>query len=321
MKKKILLILIVLISLLTITGCGSEKMKKENGPEIIAKDITIYVGVDFDANQYAMVDDDVNLEVIRNDVNDKTPGEYTVTYKATDNSGKSSTKTIMVTVDELNQDKLKQELDNIVSNLGLTDYTLKSNAGHGYNIFSNNYLNNKINDYQTMKMYNGISVIDDILASSASDIKLNKDHYVYYIPKFSFYFEFTDRNEKLNERYSLRSINKSMQISNDEQTITIQNDTSAGMGRGKADSQYEDSYYNTHFYYDMKTAEIETLKEILSSSNIKVIVNTYYNERDIYQPMNEKEVPKTFEFNLSEEDISSLKTAVKLYDNIIKIIG
>lgn len=321
MKKKILLSLLILISLFTITGCSGEKKKKDKGPEIIAQDTTIYVGVDFDAKKYASVKDDIELEIIRNDVNDAIPGEYTVTYKATDNNGKSSTKTIIVTVDELDQDKLKQELDNIISALGLTDYTLKSNVGHGYNVFSNNFLNNKINDFQTMKMYNKIGVIDDILTSSSSDIKLSKDHYVYYIPDFGFYFEFTDKNEKMSERYSLRSINKSMQISNGDQTITIQNDTSSGIGGGKADSQFEKSYYITHFYYNMKNTEIETLKEILSSSNVKVIVNTYYTESDVFKPMNEKKVPKTFEFDLSEEDINSIKKSVALYEEIIKVIG
>ncbi len=317
MKKKILLCLLVLIGLLSLTGCGSENKKKEKGPEIMAQDASIYVGVDFDATKYATVEEGVNLEVIRSNVNDKKPGEYTVTYEATDDSGKTSTKTIMVTVDELNQEKVKQELDNIVSSLGLTDYNMKSNAGLGYNVFTNYYLNNKVNDYQTMRMYNNISVAISTVDASDPDLELSKDHYVYR-PDFYFNFAFTDRNEKLSERYSLYSLNKSMQISNGEKTITIEN---GSIGGEKEKPKFEDAYYITHFSYRMEESDIETLKEILSSSNVNVIANTYYEVSEPDRPLNRHEVPKTFEFNLNEEDINSLKAALNLYDEIIKVVG
>lgn len=320
MKKKILLstLILIVVAILVVSSIiifrKNEKRKKENGPTIIAQDETIYVGVKFDANKYAKVDDGVKLEVIRNDVNDHKAGEYTVTYKATDSYNNSSTKTIIVTVDELNQEKLKQEIESIISKLNLSRYNFKSNIGGGWNISSDKYLNNQINENQTMKMYNTIH-ISESFDEFFSDYELSQNCHIYEITAITFLFELTDRNKIQSDRYNLYSVNQSMQISNGDKTITIQN--SAIDGFTNIDSKFEREYYISEFTYNFKITEISTLKEILSSPNVKLTVNA----ENMNNLLETEKVPCTFEFELNEEDTNNLKATVELYEEIVKIIG
>ena len=73
-------------------------------PIILAKDVVIKVGDEFDAKSYVKASDKEDgdltseVEILENTVNTATAGEYKVVYKVTDSKGASATKTIKVTV-------------------------------------------------------------------------------------------------------------------------------------------------------------------------------------------------------------------------------
>lgn len=75
---------------------------KKPAPVIEVEDVTINVGDKFNALSVATVHDeidkDIKLEVIEDNVDENTPGEYTVTYRAVNSLGEVTIKSITVTV-------------------------------------------------------------------------------------------------------------------------------------------------------------------------------------------------------------------------------
>ncbi len=78
-------------------------------PEIVAKDITIKVGDNFDVMEDVTANDKEdgnitsNIEVVENTVDTSKAGEYRVVYKVSDSQGASVTKEIKVTVEVVDE--------------------------------------------------------------------------------------------------------------------------------------------------------------------------------------------------------------------------
>ncbi|MBQ8997226.1 MAG: DUF5011 domain-containing protein [Clostridium sp.] len=75
-----------------------------DAPVIKVDDIVIYEGQTFDPLKYVTVEDE-DIDILdrleyTTDVNENVPGEYSVTYKATDSEGEITTKKVKVTVKE-----------------------------------------------------------------------------------------------------------------------------------------------------------------------------------------------------------------------------
>jgi|GEM_PF-4060558 len=96
--RRILNLSILFFSFLFIVGCDM------SAPKIYADDQVLVLGSDFNPLTVASAeddtDDDPTLEVVSSGVDTSKVGEYQVTYKATDYEGKSSEKTINVSVIE-----------------------------------------------------------------------------------------------------------------------------------------------------------------------------------------------------------------------------
>ena len=110
-------------------------LKKKLPPIIIAEDVVLEKGEEFDPLDFIVVTDSdgnyldkSNVEIIENTVNLSEPGKYKISYKMVDNNGLSTTKTITVTVEE-------PDVDNDNSNEN-------SNENSGNSISDNNKNNN-----------------------------------------------------------------------------------------------------------------------------------------------------------------------------------
>ena len=119
-------------------------VKKDEAPEIDAKDSTIFIGDTFNELENVKATDkedgDItkNIKVVENTINTKKSGEYKVTYKVTDSNENTTTKTIKVEVLE------KEELDEI----NIDDYNEEDGE-----FFLNNIEWNKTDKYFTISGY------------------------------------------------------------------------------------------------------------------------------------------------------------------------
>lgn len=118
-------------------------------PEIVANDLTIALGTEFNSKDYATATDPedgkiTNIEVIKDDVDTSILGEYHVIYKVTDSFGNSVTKEIKVTVIEK---KLIEKDGEFYLNKLSWNKTSKKYTISGYIIILNTNNNDKNAEY------------------------------------------------------------------------------------------------------------------------------------------------------------------------------
>ena len=108
-------------------------------PVIKTRDITLYEGLKFHAEEFATVSDnsgeDISATVKNSNVDTSTAGEYYVTYEAIDSSGNSTEKTATVEVRLLNSSKdVMDVVDQYLTEERLSGYEKKDIALDGQDL-------------------------------------------------------------------------------------------------------------------------------------------------------------------------------------------
>ena len=185
-------------------------------------------------------------------------------------------------------------------------------VGFGINIESNRYLNKELNDYRKLKMYNIIPIVNSF---NTKDYNLSDGNYIYQIDYFRFYFEFIDSTSPIDERWFLYSMDQVLEITDGNLTLTIDGAEIPELG------DFNRISYKSIFGYDMEATNVDTLKEILNSDNVKIKANVtdgYNSPLSTLPP--EKITPHVFEYDLSQDDINVLKDTLELYYSIRDLI-
>lgn len=102
-------------------------------PVINTRDITIYIGSEFNAEKLATVSDNsgenIPVTIKNNNVDTSTAGRYSVTYKATDGSGNSSEKSVIVEVISIDSpEDVMDIVDKYITEEGFSDFRYNKNT-------------------------------------------------------------------------------------------------------------------------------------------------------------------------------------------------
>ena len=285
MKKK-LLGLVVLC--LVVSGCSSSKEHNM----INATDVTYYTGMEYIPENYAKVENGIKLEIIEDTVDTETAGEYSITYKATDSTGKTAKRTIKVTVVDLNAENVLQITNDKINSLGLNDF--KANINDHDSVFATGpYLSSyKINDIQSLTVY--------------PEIYMTELSRGFQIVGIMFRFELKDTNSKMSDRLSLYANNKKATFNSNGISFEVKGNTVSN------NSVFEDDYYISKFSYTVG-ADIDKLKQMVQNKDLTITVNTYENvyASNGFDKAGTKDY--SFKYKLNENDCNILLDTINLY--------
>lgn len=276
-------------------------------PEIIAADISIYRGTEFDPDKYVEVRDNSGEEltatVDSSNVDVSSEGIYPITYSATDSTGNASSKTVDVEVLSFETaEDVMDMIDQYLSQSGYTQFKYNKNVFDAVFVTGPKLDAVEIDSSRKVVMYPEIYIAEEIFESE------------YRVVGINFRFEYSDRTESMEERYSLYADKLSIESGDDKINIVFD-------GIPYGDSEYERDEYLSAFDYTVEAKDFPTLGKILSTGETVLEVDTKDSSIDFDSPNYEQLKPYSFEYILSSNDIEILQSTLEIAESFCDILG
>ena len=281
-------------------------------PVINTRDITIYIGAEFNAEEFATASDNsgenISVTVKSNDVDISTSGRYSITYEATDSSGNSSEKAAIVEVMTLDSpEDVMDIVDQYLTEEGLSDFKYNKNVFDAVFVTSPKLSKAVIDEGRNVMMYPEIYINNDIFTMS-SDYPIGK----FGVVGICLRFEFSDKTDPQDERCVLYS---------NEITISSGSNSFTNVFSGIPDmSEIEKSEYLSKFTYTLKFDELKQLEEMLDEGSVVLTIDATNSKYDM-KAFKTVETPYSFEYELNEGDIETFKKTMQIYNYLIDFLG
>lgn len=276
-------------------------------PEIIAADISIYRGTEFDPDKYVEVRDNSGEEltaiVESSNVDVSAEGIYAITYSATDSTGNASSKTVDVEVLSFETaEDVMDMIDQYLSQSGYTQFKYNKNDFDSVFVKGPKLDAVEIDSSRKVVMYPEIYIDEEIFESE------------YRVVGINFRFEFSDRTESMDERYSLYADKLSIESGDDKINIVFDGIPDIG--------EYERDEYLSAFNYTVEAKDFPTLEKILSTGEALLEVDTKDSSIDFSIPVFEQvDKPYSFEYILSSNDIEILQSTLEIAESFCDVLG
>ena len=281
-------------------------------PVINTRDITIYIGAEFNAEEFATASDNsgetISVTVKSNDVDISTSGRYSITYEATDSSGNSSEKAAIVEVMTLDSpEDVMDIVDQYLTEEGLSDIIYNKNVFDAVFVTSPKLSKAVIDEGRNVMMYPEIYINNDIFTMS-SDYPIGK----FGVVGICLRFEFSDKTDPQDERYGLGA---------DKITISSGGNSFTNVFTGIPEmGEFEKAEYLSRFTYTLKYDELKKLEAMLDEGSVVFTVDAYDLDFDA-KTLEYIHYPYSFVYELNESDIETFKKTMQVYNYLIDFLG
>lgn len=281
-------------------------------PVINTRDITIYIGAEFNAEEFATASDNsgenISVTVKSNDVDISTSGRYSITYEATDSSGNSSEKAAIVEVMTLDSpEDVMDIVDQYLTEEGLSDFKYNKNVFDAVFVTSPKLSKAVIDEGRNVMMYPEIYINNDIFTMS-SDYPIGK----FGVVGICLRFEFSDKTDPQDERYGLGA---------DKITISSGGNSFTNVFTGIPEmGEFEKAEYLSRFTYTLKYDELKKMEAMLDEGSVVFTVDAYdldFNAKTLEYI----HYPYSFVYELNESDIETFKKTMQVYNYLIDFLG
>ena len=281
-------------------------------PVINTRDITIYIGAEFNAEEFATASDNsgenIFVTVKSNDVDISTSGRYSITYEATDSSGNSSEKAAIVEVMTLDSpEDVMDIVDQYLTEEGLSDFKYNKNVFDAVFVTSPKLSKAVIDEGRNAIMFPEIYINNDIFTMS-SDYPIGK----FGVVGICLRFEFSDKTDPQDERYGLGA---------DKITISSGGNSFTNVFTGIPEmGEFEKAEYLSRFTYTLKYDELKKLEAMLDEGSVVFTVDAYDLDFDA-KTLEYIHYPYSFVYELNESDIETFKKTMQVYNYLIDFLG
>lgn len=281
-------------------------------PVISTRDISIYIGSEFNAEELATAYDNsgenISVVVKSSDVDVSTSGRYYITYEATDSSGNSSEKVAIIEVMSLDSpEDVMDIVDQYLTEEGLSGFKYSMNQFDAVFVTSPRLSTVVIDEGRNVTMYPEIYINNNIFSMS-SDYPIGK----FGVVGICLRFEFSDRTDPQSDRHALNA---------DRITISSGGNSFTNSSSGLPEvGEYSRTEYFSTFTYTLGYDELKQLEAMLNEGSVVLTVDACDTEFDI-QTLDYIDYPYSFVYELNESDIELFLTTMDVYNYLVEFLG
>lgn len=272
-------------------------------PIIEGTNFTIYSGDEVNLDKFVQCsdnsDEEVSLSIKSGVVDSSTKGDYPIVIEATDTSGNTAEKSIIVTVMSIDSPEDVMDLiDEFLTKEGYSEFKYNRTDLEAVFITSPKLKRKNLSSERTFSLYPEIFISESLVRQQFGCNSLILRG------------EVTDENS-IDNRYKLKANN--LKISSGDGSILMPEKTYL-----QSTGDFEKRYYTSRFDFEITNDIIDKFENMVDSGNINMEF-TFTNEKGFYPDYTYENV--TVNYECSSEDIEQLKRTLAVYRHMQSVIG